>query len=130
MVYTSSLISYRLISGKIFSKIPVISSAFLDSTTDDVKLLNAINKTTETVTIIARKTTGYALFAKIFLSIFLLSNKTKWFYPHISIYKRSKCIHNKYGKTHALRHIAEISHKDSKYSQSYRKNYLSVSRYR
>src|SRR4030042_6872694 len=125
MVYTSPSSSYRLITGKISSRIPVTSSFFLDSTTVEVKLLTAISRTTEIVTITARKITGYALFDKIFLSIFLFPDKTKWFYSYIFIHKGNKSIHNKYGKTYPFRHIAEISHKNRKYSKANRKYYSS-----
>src|SRR4030066_1196065 len=126
MVYTSPSSSYRLISGKISSRIPVTSPSLLDSTTFEVKLLTAIRRITEIVTIIARKTTGYALFDKIFLSIFLFPDKTKWFYSYIFIYKGNKGIHNEYGKSNSLGHIAEISKKNSKYSQTNRKYYPSI----
>src|SRR4030042_3160358 len=130
MVYTSPSSSYRLISGKISSRIPVTSSSLLDSTTFEVKLLTAIRRITEIVTIIARKTTGYALFDKIFLSIFLFPDKTKWFYSYIFIHKGNKSIHNKYGKTYPFRHIAEIPKKNSEYSQANRKYYPSIACHR
>src|SRR4030065_1755649 len=130
MVYPSPSSSYRLISGKISSRIPVTSSSLLDSTTFEVKLLTAIRRITEIVTIIARKTTGYALFDKIFLSIFLFPDKTKWFYSYIFIHKGNKSIHNKYGKTHPFRHIAEISHKNSKHTEACSKYYSSFQGHR